>query len=370
MAHAVLALMGQAPSYTRGGAGGLRPTTLAHYGLRPLTLQRRDGLALVNGTAAMTAIAGLALVRLERLIDWSIRLSLALAETLCGRSEAWDPRLAELRGQPGQVAVTRRLAQLARDAARLERRPAVAHRIDKPEDRVPHQDAYTLRCVPQILGACFDQLRHAKAVVTAELNGVSDNPILVDGPPDLLHGGNFQGQAVAFAADQAKLAAIQTAVLSERQLARLLVPHEAGGLPPYLTGGRAGLDSGFMGAQVTATALVAEMRQKAVPAAIQSIPTNGDNQDIVSMGTLAARSLRDVVADLARVLAIQAMATAQAVDLLGPFSRSTRALAGRVRQISAPLMHDRPLSDEIEQLAEHLAAPTACDFPILPESNS
>jgi tyrosine ammonia-lyase len=235
----------------------------------------------------------------------------------------------------------------------------------------PPQDPYTLRCVPQELGAVLDVLAFHARTVDTELASATDNPLIV--PPDsesgepgaVLHGGNFYGQHVAFASDALFMAVAKLAAWSERALARLVNPLLNRGLPAFLHGGAAGLNSGFMGAQVTATALVAELRTRAVPASIQTIATNNDNQDVVTMGTIAARKAADAL-DLAwPVLAIHALALAQAAELRAGapgeaaladagFAPAGAALVAAVRAVAPPLAEDRPLSAEIDAAARAL----------------
>lgn len=363
LAHMVLCFQGRGDFVTSTGKVIAGPEALRELGVRPLDLGSRDALALVNGTSAMTGIGIANAVRGGYLLDWAIALSAALAECMGARSEAWDLRLAELRPHPGQIRVTRALAAITSGSARLVTRPIAARRLSAVAsvDDAPGQDAYTLRCVPQVIGAADDTMRFHADIVATELRSVSDNPVLPeDGDPPAIHGGNFMGQHVALAADAAAGAITVLAGLAERQIARLTDERLNGGLPAFLHGGRAGLNSGLMGAQVTATALVAEMRATG-PAALHSISTNGANQDVVSLGTIAARLLSEKIARLSEVQAILALAVTRAVDLRGGpdeggFSPAAARLYRAVRTISPPLDGDRPLSGEIAATAEHIRA--------------
>ena len=357
LAHLALALMGEGAFMDRAG----RPVAPADaeaalggwHGL-----DGRDGLALVNGTSAMTGIAALNTVEAARLIAWAEALTVGFAELLGGRREAWDPLLAELRGQPGQVASTAALACRAEGSTRLTPGRAADRLLaeDRPTGPIL-QDAYTIRCAPQILGTIRDQAAWANGVVARELAGATDNPVFPEGSAPALHGGNFMGQPVAAASDMLAMAVVALAGLVERQIARLTDERLNGGLPAFLHRGPAGLNSGLMGAQVTATALLAEMRTRAVPASIQSISTNGANQDVVSMGTIAARTARCQIADCAHVLAVLALAVAQGAEIApGGFAPATERLVARVRAISPPLERDRPLSGEIRALAAEILA--------------
>jgi histidine ammonia-lyase/tyrosine ammonia-lyase len=253
---------------------------LSQAGIEPASLDARDALALVNGTSFMTAIAALAVARSRRLLHRTEALT-GWAYRLLGCSlDPLDPRLHEARGHSGQS-----------DSAASIREEATRNGNAERDER-PLQEVYSLRCAPQILGAVRDQLAYVRDVVETELNGVTDNPVLDPDAPAALHGGNFQGQQIAFAADALNEALTQMGVLAERQLDVLLSPDQTDGAPPMLAW-NPGPTSGLAGAQLTATALVAELRQNAQMAGTSSIPTNGDNQDIVSMGALAARTAYD-----------------------------------------------------------------------------
>jgi tyrosine ammonia-lyase len=223
------------------------------------------------------------------------------------------------------------------------------------------QDAYTLRCAPQVVGAYLDQAEWHDRVVEIELNAVTDNPVLPeDYDPPALHGGNFMGQHVALASDALSSAVAVMAGLAERQVARLTDERLNAGLPAFLHGGEAGLNSGFMGAQVTATALLAEMRATG-PASVHSMSTNGANQDVVSLGTIAARLAAGKLRTLAEIQAILALCVAQAMEHRGGtgcegFSLAARSLHAAVRRISPPLAADRPLAEEIAAMTDAIAA--------------
>lgn len=369
LAHMALSLMGRGPFLARDGGEVPCQSAFEAMGIAPLDLEGRDGLCLVNGTSAMTGIAVVNARRAGRLLDWGERLTAGLAELLRGRLEAWDPILSDLRPHPGQRYAAATLRTVIDGSARADPgggpRPSAEALPRAPR---PPQDAYTLRCAPQVLGACRDALAWHDSVVEIELNAVTDNPVFPDPgahprAPAVLHGGNFMGQHVGLAADCLSNAVIVAAGLAERQIARLTDERLNEGLPAFLHRGTPGLDSGLMGAQVTATALYAEMRSRAVPASIQSISTNGANQDVVSMGTVAARRTAEHLADAARVQAILALALAQGVDILDAqgeggdaVSPGLRVLWRGLRRIAPPLAEDRPLSGEIEAVADWMRA--------------
>ena len=366
LAHLALALIGEGQAWL---SGTLLPSgqALAQAGLQPLVLDGRTALALVNGTAVMTGVAALNSAAAGRALDISCLHTVLFCEVLQGSASAFHEAHGRVRRQRGQIEVHRRLNTLAAGSAWLRPHADLPEILPvAPSDGVheltaPLQDPYTLRCAPQILGAVWDVLAFHDGIVETEINAVTDNPIVLADEQRVIHGGNFQGQHVAFAADALATAVLKLAEYAERRIARLTDATMNAGLGPFLTGGRAGLDSGFMGAQVTASAQVAEMRTRAIPASVQSIPTNGNNQDIVSMGTIAARRCHEHLADLRLILAIEALALAQAVDLRRRvsdrnFAGKTAGWAEWVRSQAPFLAADRSLSTEIQALAQALDA--------------
>ena len=330
---------------------------LSAVGMDPLSLRPRDALSLTNGTSFLTAYAAIAVARAERLIDKAEKLT-AWAYALLGcQRQALDPRLHEARNQKGQIESARRIAE------ELER-------FDAAPDRTrPLQEVYSLRCAPQVIGACRDHLEYAKTIIERELEGVDDNPLVFAdnaGPEGLpmAHGGNFQGQQVAFAADMLNEAMTQTAALIERQLDVVSNPQLNGGAP-LLLASDPGPTSGIAGAQLTATALVAEMRSHCQMHGVYTIPTNGGNQDIVSMGTLAARRAFGQTEPLASVLGIQCVALQQLTHLrrlgIAPGVEPIvpdRPLHGDIaRTGSAMLRRDEPSSSVPRPASARLAAP-------------
>ena len=368
LAHVALAMIGQGVVWFEGHER-TASDALAACGLKPVVLGHKEGLALVNGTSAMTGVAALNAVRARRAAAFSLRLGVLYAEVLSGHAEAFDPRFGLARPHTGQRRVHARLGELIADSDRLQPsiQPPPLLEAEDPEDgvfedRALPQDPYTIRCLPQLFGAIEDVLDFHDSIVTTELNSATDNPLVFAEDDAMLHGGNFYGQHVAFAADSQALAVIKLALHAERSLARLCDPLLNQGLPAFLHGGPVGLNSGLMGAQVTATSLIAEMRVKALPASIQSIPTNNDNQDVVTLGTIAARKTADLVDLTWLVLSIHALALVQALELRGGlkaragFCSSSLTIAERVRAQVAPLTADRPLSTEITALADSLQA--------------
>jgi tyrosine ammonia-lyase len=359
LAHMTLCFQGRGAFLTRRGGRVSGPDALCRIGIAPLDLLARDGLALVNGTSAMTGVALCNSAVARRLIDWSIALSAVLLEIHRGRREAWDMAFARARPHDGQIAATTALRARLEGATRLTEAPLALRRLKSRdiarEDRIG-QDAYSLRCVPQVIGAVIDALDWHDRIVATELCSVSDNPIFpAEREVPALHGGNFMGCHVALAADSLAVAATILAGLAERQIARLTDERLNGGLPPFLQMGPPGLNSGLMGAQVTATAVLAELRSRG-PASVHSISTNGANQDVVSMGTVAARHAAGALDDTAEILAILAMGVAQAMDILrmrakDGFSPAAWSLHAALRQASQPIEVDRPLAPDIVSLS-------------------
>jgi len=365
LAHVALALMGEGEMFERGERAP-SAHVLREAGIEPVVLGHKEGIALVNGTSCMTGIASVSAERARRAADLAARLSVLYAECIGGRMEAWDARFGVARPHDGQVAAHAALARWSRGSERLRAAPTRPPRLDEsgavdgwlPEADLP-QDAYTIRCAPQLIGAVLDVLRFHDDIVTTELRSATDNPLIFAADETILHGGNFYGQHVAFASDTLLLGVAKLAIHAERCLARLTDRALSNGLPAFLHGGRDAVSSGFMGAQVTASALVAEIRTRAVPASIQSVPTNANNQDVVSMGTIAARKTADVIDLLFQLLGIETLALAQAAEQRGGsaldgFAPASRRLVRWVRQTVPPLGDDRPMFVEIAGMAERL----------------
>lgn len=362
LAHMVLCFQGRGTFFTTEGQRVHATAALAAMALVPLTLEKRDGLALVNGTSAMTGIAVINADQSRRSLHWAVALTAAMAETQSARIEAWHPAFGQARPHEKQKHAGDLLRQCVQGSERVIKVPLAERSlagVGRTTEDVPGQDAYTLRCAPQVIGAVWDTADWHRRVVTTELNAATDNPIFpAEGDVLALHGGNFMGQHVGLASDALGTAITVLAGLTERQIARLTDETLNRGLPAFLHRGVAGLNSGFMGAQVTATALLAEMRTSG-PASVQSISTNGANQDVVSMGTIAARLVSEKLDLLAQIQAILALATAQAIDILehdgqSGFSSHALSLRDMVRAQSDALAQDRPLGGEIEALAETL----------------
>lgn len=346
LAHLALALIGEAPARL-GNQQDSAAALMAQVGLTPVSLAAKEGLALINGTQAHTAVAALAFAELSRLWRAAHVATAMSLEALLGTPDAFDARIQEARGQLGQGESAALLRVLLADSALRE-----SHRYGDP--RV--QDAYALRCVPQVHGPALDTLRFAGGIIERELNAATDNPlVLVSG--ELLSGGNFHGQAVGMVSDMLAIITANLAVISERRIDRLVHPDFNQGLPAFLAG-HPGLESGHMMSQVTAAALASECKLLAHPASVDSIPTDGNKEDVVPMAMNAALKLRRSVRNLRHVLAIELITAAEALEHRRPL-RSSAAVElahGLVREHVAPAVGDRSPSPDIARLGDAIAA--------------
>jgi histidine ammonia-lyase len=341
LAHVALALVGEGEVVLRGRR--MRAAAaLKAIGRKPLTLQAKEGLGLVNGTQAMLAVGLIALRQAEILVDTADVAGALTLDALRGSPAAFDARLLRARPHPGQFVTARNLARLNHGSTIRE-----SHR-DCPR----LQDAYSLRCMPQVHGAVRDALAFAQRVFEIEMNSVTDNPLAFAREGAVLSGGNFHGQPLATALDLMAIALTQLGSISERRIDRVVNPLTSE-LPPFLTTSP-GLESGFMMAQIAAAALASENKVYAHPASVDSIPTSGNKEDFVSMGMAAALKLRPVVANVATILAIELLAASQALDLLTPLKTGFLAEEARllVRRVSPRVVRDRPLSGDVARVSE------------------
>ncbi len=340
LAHLALALVGEG-TCTYEGRAQTSAEALAAAGVRPVVLEAKEGLALINGTQLMTAVTGLALVEAWRLVRTADVTGALALDALKGTDVAFDPRIHAARPHPGQAASARNLRKLLAGSPIRE-----SHR-----DCGKVQDAYTLRCMPQVHGAVRDALEFAARTVSIELNAATDNPMVFADTGELVSGGNFHGEPVALAADVLAIAMAELGSISERRIERLVNP-ALSGLPAFLTPD-GGLQSGLMIAHVTAAALASENKVLAHPASVDSIPTSAGKEDHVSMGVTAALKAARAVANTRRILAVEAIAACQALEFLKPLETSPalRAAYARVRATVPPYDRDRVLSPEIEAVA-------------------
>jgi histidine ammonia-lyase len=324
LANLALPLIGHGEVLSEAGPG-LEPSAgaMARAGLEPLRLESKEGLALVNGTQGMLAIGVLAAERAAGLARTADVVAAMTIEASLGTDRPFDERLQALRAHPGQTASASNLRRL------LAGSPILASHRESPH---LVQDAYSLRCAPQVHGATRGVLAYAREVLRIEANSVSDNPIVLPADAEVISGGNFHGQPVAVALDAVATGLVSLASISERRLYRLLDEHLSNGLPPFLVHG-SGLNSGFMLVQYTAASLVSECKTLAHPASVDSIPSSAGQEDHVSMGMTSARHARDIVANAETVLALEALGAAQALDLRAPLEPgpATRAVHEAIR---------------------------------------
>ncbi len=347
LAHLALVLIGEGEARFEpdGEASPLLPGAEALHkaGLTPLTLEAKEGLALINGTQLITAVGALAVLRGERLCTTADLTGAMSLEALEGSVRPFDPRVHAVRPHPGQAKTAANLRALLQDSAIGE-----SHKDCKKV-----QDPYSLRCMPQIHGASRDALAWAREVLERELVAATDNPLLFvdeEGHGDFISGGNFHGQPLAIALDTACIAIAELANCAERRIEQLVNPAMSSGLPPFLAP-HSGLDSGFMIAQVTAAALVSENKVLAHPSSVDSIPSSAGKEDHVSMGTISARKCAEVAEHVRTVLAIEAMVAAQGLDLRRPLEAGVgvRAAHRRLREVIPTLEGDRVLYPDIRR---------------------
>jgi len=341
LAHLALPLVGEGEARLDGERlpGG---EALARAGLAPVRLEAKEGLSLINGTQFMAATLALGLVRARRLARAADVACALSVEALQGSRTSFKPEIHELRPLRGQQAAAANVLRLLEGSAIIE-----AHRWC---DKV--QDAYSLRCAPQVHGASRDLLDYADYTVSVELNAATDNPLVLVDREELVSNGNFHGQPLAFALDTLAMAVAELADISERRLERLVNPNLSDGLPAFLTTD-GGLNSGFMIPQYVAASLVSENKALCHPASVDSIPTSAGQEDHVSMGNAAGLKAWQVLANCERALAIELLAGAQAVEFHAPLEPGAGARAARtaVRELSPRLRDDRPLAGDIEAVA-------------------
>jgi histidine ammonia-lyase len=354
LSHIALALVGEGDCWGEKGWGRVASAeALKKTGIQPVVLEAKEAVSLINGTQAMLACGTLALLAAEILVDSADAIASLSLDALKGTDAAFDERIHQARPHAGQVQTAANLRRLLEGSAIRE-----SHR-----ECGKVQDAYSLRCIPQVHGAVRDALAYCRSVFEIEANSAVDNPLVfpkssrhADGEGDVISGGNFHGEPIAFALDFLAIALSALAGISERRLERMVNPALSDGLPPFLAPG-AGLHSGFMMAQVTAAALVSENKVYAHPASADSITTSGNKEDFVSMGMTGAIKLKRVVENTRNVIAIEAMAAAQAVDFLAPLKPSKRgqAAVAAIRTVSPAIEKDRVMSGDFERISALLA---------------
>lgn len=355
LAHLSLLLIGEGKAHLNDKIISASQA-LKHARIMPHTLQPKEGLALINGTQISTALALYGLFLTEHNFTAAILSGALTTDAAQGSDVPFDPRIHQARGQLGQIMVAQHYQRL------LAHSPIrAAHK-----DCGKVQDPYSLRCQPQVMGACYDLMTQTANTLCIEANAVSDNPLVFASDHAILSGGNFHAEPVAFAADQLALAIAEIGALAERRIALLMDPHFSG-LPAFLAK-NAGVHSGLMIAHVTAAALASENKSLAHPASVDSLPTSANQEDHVSMATYAARRLTAMNENTAHILAIEWLASAQALSLRAPLTTSPalqEALAWLTQNVSFACIDDRYLADDIELIQKQLLA-GACQI-LLPE---
>lgn len=342
LAHLTLGLMGEELVRVKGV---VMPASeaLAQAGIEPLTLEAKEGLALLNGTQVSCAIALIGLFRAEQAFAAAMVAGAMSIDAAKGSDAPFDPRIHEVRGQPGQIATAKLYRDLLQGSQIRE-----SHRED--DDRV--QDPYSLRCQPQVMGACLDLIRNAARTLQIEANSVTDNPLVFADTGEVLSGGNFHAEPVAFAADTLALAIAEVGALAERRIA-LLIDSQISLLPPFLVA-EPGLNSGFMIAHVTAASLASENKTLAHPASVDSLPTSANQEDHVSMATFAARKLADLALNTRHIIAIELLAAAQGIDFHRPLASSQplEEAHAAIREKVAFYAQDRTFAPDIAAVEE------------------
>lgn len=342
LAHIALVLIGEGKAKYNGEILDGK-TALEKAGLQPIKLEAKEGLALINGTQIMTAVGSLAVHDAETLLFTSIASGALTFEALRGIQDAFDERIQEVRCHSGQKYVAEIFRKILRDS-KITGKDAKRKRV---------QDAYSLRTMPQVLGAVYTAIQHAKEIISHELNAATDNPLVFqDG--SILSGGNFHGEPIALVMDYLGIAIAELGNIAERRINRLVDPHLSG-LPACLIDNN-GLNSGFMITQYTAAALVSENKVLSHPASVDSIPTSANQEDHVSMGTIAARKAGQIINNVQRIISIELLAAAQGLDFVGPekTSKTVKAIYDFVRNISPQVTRDRSLHEDIETMADKI----------------
>ncbi len=342
LAHMSAPLIGEGEVFYKGERM-LAAEALRRAEIEPIELQAKEGLALLNGTQVSTALALAGLFGARRLAMTSIAITALSIDAAMASSAPFHPQIHELRGHRGQIESAQRLRKLL-DGSQIRQ----SH--ETGDERV--QDPYCLRCAPQVIGACIDQLVHAANVLEIEANAATDNPlVLFDG--DIVSGGNFHAEPVALVADQMAVAVSEIGSIAQRRVALLVDPALSFGLPAFLAP-EPGLKSGLMIAEVTSAALMSENKALANPRSVDSTPTSANQEDHVSMACHAARRLLEMNTNLAVILGVEAMAAAQGIELRGPLktSESLQAVVSNIRKVCPPLTNDRLLNSDIQALAE------------------
>ena len=352
LAHLALALIGEGECFDEKGTRVPSNEALKRAQIKPLILEAKESISLINGTQTMLAVGTLTLLAAETLVDSADVLGGLSCDALKGTDTAFDERIHNARPHSGQMKTAANLRRML-EGSQIRESHRACGRV---------QDAYSLRCIPQVHGAVRDTVVHCREVFETEANSAVDNPLVFiatarNAEGDVISGGNFHGEPLAFALDFLAIALSALAGISERRIERLVNPALSEGLPPFLAPG-AGLNSGFMLPQVTAAALVSENKVLAHPASVDSITTSGNKEDYVSMGMTAALKLKRIIDNTRNVLAIEAMAVAQALDFLAPLKTSKRGQAAHaaIRSVCPTMEKDRAMYADLARIGELIAS--------------
>lgn len=335
---------------------------LAIAGIPPLELDYKEGLALINGTSAMVGMAALTWCEASALLDKYLKISILSLEVLRAKTKPFDPRVHLLKPHPGQRLVAKKIwkglkdSKLAVDENELDQiiGKSITGSIHAHKEAI--EDAYSLRCTPQILGPVWESLQFIKKIIENELNSSNDNPLIVVEEKEVFHNGHFHGQYIAMAMDHLVIALVTICNLSDRRIDRLLKETLSGGLPPFLCQQDAGLRLGLMGGQFMSTSLTAENRSLCVPISVQSLPSTADFQDVVSLGFVAARRARDILQNTKYIVAFELMCGGQAADIRGieKLGSAGKNLYKKLRETVPYLSQDVSLTTYLENIASRL----------------
>ncbi|MDB4868291.1 MAG: histidine ammonia-lyase [Cohnella sp.] len=350
LSHLALVLIGEGEAYYQD-AKMLGGKAMAAAGIAPITLEAKEGLALINGTQVMAAVGTIACWDALQLAQWADCTAALTCEALLGVRDAFDPLTHLIRPHQGQIQVADNIRRLTSESRLM---------TDQGELRV--QDAYSLRCIPQVHGASRDALVYIAEKLEIEINSATDNPLIFTEEERVISGGNFHGQPIALAMDHLAISVAELANIAERRIERLVNPHLNENLPPFLTK-KGGLQSGLMIAQYAAASVVSENKSLAHPASVDSIPSSGNQEDHVSMGTIAARKAKQIVENAYSVLAIELICAAQAIDFRDPLllGKGTKQLYHRCREKVTFVEEDRVLSNDFHTVAEWMKSAEMLD---------
>lgn len=358
LAHLGLVLIGEGEVIHEGE---VRPTAeiFAKLKIKPLTIHIREGLAILNGTSAMTGIGMLNIIQAQKLLEWSVMLSAMINEIVEAFDDHYSYELNVVKQHKGQNKVAAQLRDILKDSKMIRNRSEHLYNPEKLDREVFQdkvQEYYSLRCVTQVLGPIYDTICQAEKVVVDELNSVNDNPVIDHENQNIFHGGNFHGDYVSLEMDKLKIAVTKLSMLSERQLNYLLNEKLNQKFPPFVNLGVLGFNFGMQGMQFTATSTVAENQTMSFPMYVHSIPNNNDNQDIVSMGCNAALMTKRVIDNSFEVLAIQMMTVLQAIDYLkctDRLSSETHHIYTEIRKIFPKFIEDKPKYKDLERIRKY-----------------